>query len=528
MAELPMRGGSIREGILGSPRFVNPVLAFSDTDRDLISLVYSGLMERNRDGSLSTGLAESYKVSPDNLVYTFTLKENIYFHNGDRINADDVLFTIEKIKDPIIKSPKKGNFDGISVEKIDEKTVKFTLKQPHASFLEIMRLGIIPKKIWDGSPLELNEANIYPVGSGPYRIKNVGKQSSGIIEFYEMESFDRFVFGQPFIKKINLYFYPNEEEMLDALRSGHIDQISSITPENAEALKHSGYRVESFVLPRIFGLFFNQNQNQLFTNKAVIRAINDLVNKERIVNEVLGGYGRVLEGPIPPNILSNGTGATIFGETREEIVEKAKAALAKDGWKLNGVSGVLEKTKIVNRKKTTVELAFSISTGNAPELVRSVELIREDLERVGMKIEVKTFEIGSLNQGVIRPRNYDALFFGQIINNESDLFAFWHSSQRKDPGLNVAMYTSARADKILEEAFVAIEEKTRTNKYAQFAEEIKKDMPAVFVYSPSFIYVIDKSLSGVALSHITSPADRFSDLYNWYKSTEKVWKVFAR
>ena len=119
------------------------------------------------------------------------------------------------------------------------------------------------------------------------------------------------------------------------------------------------------------------------------------------------------------------------------------------------------------------------------------------------------------------------MLFGEIINHESDLYAFWHSSQRKDPGLNVAMYTNAKVDKILEDAFVATDENTKIQKYTLFENEIKKDMPAIFLYSPNFIYVVLKNLEGFSMKHIISPSDRFSNVYSWYTQTEKVWKIFA-
>ena len=145
-----------------------------------------------------------------------------------------------------------------------------------------------------------------------------------------------------------------------------------------------------------------------------------------------------------------------------------------------------------------------------------------------MKVDIKTFEAGNLNQAVIRPRKYDALLFGQIINHESDLYAFWHSSQRKDPGLNVAMYTNVKVDKLLEDASITADSVARIKKYIEFEDEIKKDMPAVFLYSPDFIYVVSKNLKGNSIDYVSSPKDRFSDVYAWYTDTENVWKIFAR
>jgi peptide/nickel transport system substrate-binding protein len=212
--------------------------------------------------------------------------------------------------------------------------------------------------------------------------------------------------------------------------------------------------------------------------------------------------------------------------SQEDKIKEAKDILNKDGWK-TGTDGYLQKTVTEKRKKKTINLEFSISTGNAPELTKSAMLIKQDLENIGMKVNVKTFEIGNLNQSIIRPRKYDALLFGEIINHESDLFAFWHSSQRKDPGLNVAMYTNAKVDKILEDAFVTTDETARIKKYIQFEDEIKKDMPAVFLYSPDFIYVVSKNLQGFSMDHIVAPEDRFLGSYLWYTTTENVWKIFS-
>ena len=530
MVNVPMSGGTLSEGIVGSPRFVNPILAYSPVDNDLVSIIYSGLMRKNTDGTLTPDLAEKYDISKDGLTYTFTLKNKIFFQDGKPLTADDVIFTINKIKDPIVKSPKKVNWDGVSVEKLDEKTIRFTLKQPYASFLENATIGILPLHLWTSganTPIEINELNINPIGSGPYQLKKVGKESSGLINSYELTAFNKFALGKPYIKNIIFNFYSNEEDSISALEGGKVNQISSITPENAETLKEKKYLIKSSVLPRVFGLFFNQSQNQIFTDKNVVQAMNLAIDKDKIVREVLLGYGVVIDGPIPPNMVAYQK----LGEEKDSSVEENKTQateiLAKDGWK-KGASGFLEKTTTVKKKKTTEQLTFSISTGNSPELVKTAELIKEDLNSLGMKVDVKTFEIGNLNQSVIRPRQYDALLFGQIINHESDLFAFWHSTQRKDPGLNIAMYTNAKVDKILEDASILTDETARIKKYAQFENEVEHDMPAIFLYSPNFIYVVSKDLKGVSIDHITSASDRFLNLYSWYLKTDNIWKIFAK
>ncbi len=526
MVAVPASGGEISEGVVGAPRFVNPLLAAAPADRDLSSLVYSGLL-RKMGGELIPDLADSYDIAKDGLSYTFVLKDDLYFHDGEPLTADDIIFTIEKAKDPVLKSPRVTNWEGVTVEKIDEKTIKFSLKQSFAAFLENTTLGILPEHIWRDSPIELNDANTNPIGTGPFQVEKVSKASSGLITAYELTPFKKFALGRPLIKTLTMRFYPSESSLLSALESGDVDQASSLAPESAETLKDKNYRLERTVLPRVFGLFVNQSQNQIFTDKNVLRAIDLAIDKERIVREVLEGYGEVIDGPIPSSLSpDNNLSATPRAPQTEREAE-ALALLAKSGWK-KGEDGSLEKTTTVNKKKATTGLSFSISTGNAQELAATAELIKEDLLRLGMNVEVKTYETGNLNQGVIRPRKYDALLFGEIVSRESDLFAFWHSSQRKDPGLNIAIYTSSKVDKILEDALALLDPGARAKKYADFEGEIKKDLPAVFLYSPEFIYAVRDRLGGLALPHLSAPEDRFESVYLWYINTDNVWKIFLK
>lgn len=545
MIEIPTQGGAISEGVIDAPRFVNPILALSDTDKDLTTLVYSGLMRKMPDGRIIKDLAKDYEISEDGLTYTFTLKDNIFFHDGKPVTTQDIVFTINMARDPILKSPKRISWEGVATEELDEKTIEFTLKQPYASFLENATLGILPYHIWKDISVEqfsFSDFNIQAVGSGPYKIDKIKKRSSGVLEYYELVPFRKFVLGRAFIDKITIRFYSNEKELLKAFNTGEVEHIGAITPKEAEILRDKNYRVETTVLPRIFGLFFNQNQATIFTDKQIIKAFDKAIDKERIVREVLYGYADVIDSPIPKNILGHQifvveqstvqdteakspeaiaqSGEAGFREEPEKSrTEEAIEILEKAGWE-RGDGGIMEK----NGKK----LEFSIATSDAPELKQAAKFIKEDLGRIGALVELKIFEIGNLNQNVIRPRKYDVLFFGQIISNESDLFAFWHSSQRNDPGLNIALYTNTKVDKLLEEALTTLDEKERIKKYIQFEEEIKKDVSTIFVYSPEFIYVVLKHLKGLNISRITTPPERFLGAHTWYTETEKIWRVFSK
>jgi ABC-type oligopeptide transport system substrate-binding subunit len=324
LVSVPKRGGEITEGILGSPRFINPVLANTDQDKDLTMLIYSGLTRKNANGEIIPDLASNYQISNDGLKYTFTMRDNIYFHDGEQVTADDIVFTINKIKDPQVRSPKKTAWDGVSIEKVDDKTVVFNLKQPYASFIDNTTVGILPEHLFSDSPIELSPLNENPIGSGPYKVSKLKKTSSGTASYYELKSFSKFVLGEPYINKIILKFYDNENDLIDALSSGNIDQASSISPENAETLKEKGLKIETTILPRIFALFFNHNQNQIFTDKSVVKAINMAIDKDKIVREVLLGYGVAIEDPILPDNFSYQTLEQKKNITHEDNLKNAK------------------------------------------------------------------------------------------------------------------------------------------------------------------------------------------------------------
>ena len=144
LIEIPEKGGMVTEGIIGRPRFVNPIIAKSDADRDLAELIYSGLLRAEGNDSFVTDLASSYDISEDGLTYTFKLRNDLVWHDGQSVTSADVAFTIEKVKDQSlpIKSPRRASWEGVAVDTPDPLTVVFHIKQPYVAFLENATMGI--------------------------------------------------------------------------------------------------------------------------------------------------------------------------------------------------------------------------------------------------------------------------------------------------------------------------------------------------------------------------------------------------
>ncbi len=522
---VPAHGGSFTEGVIGSPRFINPLLEISDADRDLTYLIYSGLMRADENNNLIPDLAESYTISDDGLTYTFRLKPEVSFHDGQKVTTADIEYTVQMAQNIALRSPKRNNWVGVEVKIINEHEIIFSLKQAYSPFLENTTLGILPKHIWEKATTDeftFSSYNIEPIGSGPYQIININKNSFGIPVNYELQAFDKYALNKPFISNINFNFYSNEEDLIDAYLTKKIDSASSFTTQNLELLKSkTDFIIRSISLPRIFGLFFNQNQAKIFLNKEVRQALDMTVDRDRIVNEVLSGYGEKINSPLPNSIITNSNSTTNYN--KEQAINAAKEILAKAGWKPSASSTVLEK-KI--SKNETQKLTFSISTGNTSDLKKVANILKEDWAVLGIEVNVQAFDPSDLNQDIISQRKYDALLFGNVINRSLDLFAYWHSSQR-NTGLNLAMYTNNKADELLEEARQISDQEQRLEKYALFIKEIKNDIPAIFIYSPEFIYLLPPKILGFESGLINNRSERFENIHRWYIETDKVWKFLT-
>jgi peptide/nickel transport system substrate-binding protein len=544
IVEVPSEGGTITEGIIGAPTLINPVLALSDADKDLTAIVYSGLMRKGENGILIPDLADAYDVSANGLIYTFSIKKSATFQDGTPVTASDVLFTINKIQDPLIKSPRKTGWDGIVVTKKDNMTIVFTLSKPYISFMNNTTIGILPEHVWKNvttAEFGLSILNIKAIGSGPYKIVSVSKNSDGIPQKYQLTRSPLFSLGEPHVKNFTIVSYANEKELINALVSHNIDQAGGVSAENAKLLTDNGYRISASTLPRIFGMFWNSVNNKVLADHTVISALDMALDRQAIIDQVLAGYGTIIHTPIPSTILPES------GIYTNGTIDQANLLLDKAGWTMGtdgirsrgGMTTVIQKitnkkTKKVTTKSLTVpskqpstRLEFSLTTGDTPELKQSSQLIKQQLARIGVLVDVKIYETGPLNQ-LIRTRRYEALFFGQVINNESDLFAFWHSSQKADPGLNVAMYSNPSVDTLLLSAQKTLSPDVRMNKYKDFITAFNKDTPALLIYSPKYLYATSKDLDHILIGNVSVPSDRFSLIYTWYASKDRVWKIFTK
>lgn len=522
----PSRGGALTEGIVGSPRFINPILAVSDADRDITSLVYSGLLHATPEGDYVPDLAQSYTISPDGKTYTVIIRPDATFSDRTPVMADDVVYTVNKIEDPALKSPLLPNWQGVTVQATDAHTVVFTLRQAYAPFIENLTLGIVPKHLWEGvtdDEFPFSNLNTQPVGSGPYTVSTIQRDASGIPSAYELTANSGYALGEPYLTHLTFEFYQSEQALVDALKSGDIESASGISPENLENLNVD---VRTAPLSRVFGVFFNQSQSTVLRDSAVRQALSDAINRQDLVDAVLGGYGTPLTGPLPPGFSPNiapSVAAPTGASTTLPLV--AQQELLRAGWQLQ--NGMLTKTSGKGSSATTQTLRFTLATADVPELRAAAEYLKRVWGQMGAQVDIAVYDQGDLSQNVIRPRKYDALLFGEVVGRELDLFAFWHSSQRNDPGLNIAGYANTTVDKDLEALRTTSDPTQQGQLLSAIEAQIAKDAPAVFLYAPDFVYSIPNDIAGVDLGSIETPSDRFLSVAEWHAQTDYVWPIFV-
>lgn len=520
---VPADGGTYREGLLKEPRFINPIYASNnDTDRDLINLIFSGLLSYDANGNIIPDLASLPEISSDAKQYTFHLRP-VLWHDSAPVTADDVIFTIKTVQNPEYKSPLRANWQGVDAEKIDDHTVRLTLKQPYAPFIGNATLKIIPKHIWGKitpDSASLSELNLKPIGSGKYKFENFSQSSGGAVTEYTISRNEDYYGTKPHLLNVTFTVFPTQEELLAAYQKNLIDGVTMLGASSLGLFAKSDLVVYRLHLPRVFALFFNGNEEPAVADKNVRIALAEAIDKKDLILRTLAGGADPEDSPLPPGVL----GHIENQNTLSYDPDNAKKLFEKAGWKLDPASQTWKKTETVKKKKTTLELTLTITTSDFPDLVEVAKYIQTSWTAIGVKTILEIRPISDLEVSNIKPRKYKILLFGEVYDHDPDPFAFWHSSQIKDPGLNIALYSNKRVDTLLEDARHTSDLNARKKKYEEFQKLVQEDAGAIFLYSPTYFYGVRGTVKGIAIDNVVFPSERFNGIENWYSKTKRVLK----
>jgi peptide/nickel transport system substrate-binding protein len=263
-----------------------------------------------------------------------------------------------------------------------------------------------------------------------------------------------------------------------------------------------------------------------------------------MIDDILGGNAEKADGPILKNSFAYKDDIKAYGFDREE----ANRLLDEAGWKSEEITEEQikeaeadalsedEETKANARllldlgqgkwrKKDNKFLRVKISTVERSENSKIVDAIAADWKEAGVKADLDIRDISLISGEVIKPRDFEALFYGQIAGSDPDPYAFWHSSQIGENGFNISGFSSKEIDALLEEARLTSDIGQRKEKYGRFQEFIAEEAPAIFMYSPLYVYPQSKKINGFKVSNILLPSDRFANVSDWYIKTGKklIW-----
>lgn len=546
---LPKSGGTYTEGVVGYPQTINPLYDVNrDVDSDLGSLIYSSLFTYNEDGQLIGDLASSWQ-QVDSKTYLVNLKPNVSWQSGENLTADDIIFTINLLKDPDYDSPLQQNLVAVNVSKISDTQLKFTLQEPYAGFLNLLTFGIMPQSIWQNvSPEEatLTELNIEPIGSGRYKFSSFIKNKNGDIKEYHLVKNDNYYGQKPYITNLVFKFYPDYNSLIAALNDNAVDGISYLPlDQKNNLLAQNSLNFHILDLPEESAIFFNQSHDSALTVSETRQALALAIDKNTIVNQVFNGTYHVIDSPILPTSFA-------YNDKLNHYVYDPVSAMAKldqAGWNkievsdnekassspvIRAISNYASSTQTNTQglwrykqdkkgKVSLLTIRLSVVDGSQAENV--ADLVKNYWDAVGVQTVINPISSSNIQNTVIASRGYDAILYSEIVGADPDLYAFWHSSQANNNGngFNLADYQNKTADQFLEDARVTSDQKVRAAKYKAFQELMVSDIPAIFLYSHTYTYVQSKKVKGFAGTSIIEPSDRLAGISNWYINTASRW-----
>lgn len=445
---------SYTEGLVGQPVSFLPSQATSQNDVTISRLLFRGLFTYDIYGTLINDLAESWEISEDGLVYTIKIKDNQYWSNGTKIDAEDIIYTAFKL----------DSLNGVATDKIDDLTVRFTLPNKFSPFLSLLTTGIMPENS------EENYNVLRPISSGHFKIAQIEKRGE-LIKKIILVNTKR----QADFRHLIFSYYTNEDELITATKLGEIDGF--LSQNDYEINNYTNY---SFPLQGIYyALYFNL-RNEKLDNTDLRTDLNRVLDIDNLIYD----KGITVEGPIS---------RSIFTDSSLEYDKYSE-----------------EYSADYNDLELTITMA-DISKNE--DFIQRIKDIWED--RLNLKININKVPLNDMDTYIIEPRDFEILFYGQEITRDPDRYVYWHSGQINYPGLNISGYNFIRSDRALEEGRNAINNEDRLIHYNEFQKSIIDSVPAIFLYHPYLNYYVTNRIQGIGQKYTFTQYDRFLDFDNW-------------
>ena len=530
---VPAPGGTYVEGVVGQPQYLNPLLcSFNEADRDVCSLVFNGLVKFDTRGEPQPDLAQSWTFSTDEanygLIYTFNLRNDVVWQDGQPFTADDVILTINLLKDPAF--PGRPDIAALwrSVEavKVNNYTVQITLQEPFAPFFDYCAVGMLPAHVLSGvdvGQLLTHPFNRQPIGTGAFRVAEFTNEP-GQPPRVVLETNSSYFGRQPYIDKLEFKYYATSADAFAAYRAGEIQGIAPIKPADFDLVR-STPSLNLFTAP-LSGLtlvFLNTDAPDapFFKEKEVRRALLLALDREELVDRALDGQAVVADGPFLPDSWAR-PGDT--PHVTQDLVQ-ARRLLAQAGWATSGVT-ISEDTPLADRErfdppriKNGVPLSFTLLVSSEQSEV--ARFVAAQWRVIGVSARVQPVQVG-LASNYLQARQYQAAVANIVLDTpDPDPYPFWHET-RAAAGQNYSQFRDRDMSEVLEAARRVVEPGRRAELYARFAQMFDEYLPSIPLYYPVYSYAVSERIRGVQLGPLLTPADRFQTLADWFVIERRV------
>lgn len=506
----PVEGGTYSEGIVGKVEQFNPIYASVNPAEDTVaSLIFSGLTKRDGNRIVIPALAESWVISEDGKTYTFKLRQGAIWEDGHRLTADDVLFTINTIQNPDVRSPLLEVWKNVEAEAPNQETVVLKLKSPYTGFIYNTNMPIIPKHILEMIPprnLKIAEFNTQPTASGPFTLESIKdiKESQEIV----LKRNDNYFGKRAYLDKIVIRTYPNLGHLASAYARKEIMGLEKVNETVLQKTRQlPNIKLYEMAIPQYDALYFNLRSGAS-KEKSFREAVSLAISREEIVKGPFQGSAVSIFSPILPGYLGNPgrEGRPVSNMTL------AKEKLMAGGF-VQASDGLM---------KGDQRVAVRLLSSDDNQKSKEADMIATKLKELGVDVKVEKYPFAALAQEHIRPRDFDLLLVSQNLGSDPDLYAFWHSSQANDPGLNFSGFSDRKIDKFLEQARALKKPEDIKAKYLEITKTLQDELPALFLVWPNSVYGVAKDVKGVDIKKLVEPRDRFWNIENWYVLEKKV------
>jgi peptide/nickel transport system substrate-binding protein len=506
---VPASGGHYVEGVLRAPERINPLFAGTNqTDTDVASLVFSGLVRLRADGTPEPDLAERWEVSNNGQNYVFHLRNGVEWQDGEPFDAEDVVFTFRAIADPGFKGDAVLSqlMQGVVISERDPLTVEFKLEQTYAPFLTYLSVGILPKHLLAGlDPNQLFNApfNARPIGTGPYVFG--GQNGSGV----QLTSNPTYYLGPPLVSTLEFRVFADATALAAAMRARAVDGAlfsPNAQPDIASVVKgNPAYAAHQLASTSYFSVYMDANAPQ-FAQTEVRRALMQAINVQALIDDAAGA-GVPAEVGIPRQSWAH-------SDVTLPPFDPGAAARALEyaGWS-RGRDGV--------RRNDATRLSFTLSTTSDPRRVALAQDIAGQWRAIGADVTVQPLDASSYIDEVLLPRKFEAALVAVDPGPDPDPYPFWHSTQIPPPGRNLADHRDTRIDDVLQRGRQNTDPARRKELYELFAGYLIPAMPAIPLYAPTYTYAQSARVHGFGDTLLFTPAARFASAYQWYIATRR-------